>query len=107
MKINKKKLKEIILEELNNMEEITSAAASSGEDGPISKSDLIKQQRATKGADLARSASGLSGQVAGVNVQALLNQISKALEAPGNQASANVVRLLQQALKQASQGAKE
>ena len=30
MKINKKKLKEIILEELNNMEEITSAAASSG-----------------------------------------------------------------------------
>ena len=105
MKINKQKLKEIILEELNNMEEITSAAASSGEDGPISKSDLIKQQRATKGADLARSASGLSGQE--VNVQGLLNQISKALEAPGNQASANVVRLLQQALKQASQGAKE
>ena len=105
MKINKQKLKEIILEELNNMEEITSAAASSGEDGPITKSDLIKQQRATKGADLARSASGLSGQE--VNVQALLNQISKALEAPGNQASANVVRLLQQALKQASQGAKE
>ena len=105
MKINKQKLKQIILEEIGNLEEISSAAADSGEDGPISKSDLVKQQRATRGADLARSASGLSGQE--VNVQALLNKIGKALEAPGNQASANVIRLLQQALQQASKGAQE
>tara|TARA_A100001015_G_scaffold320401_1_gene446629 strand:- start:2419 stop:2733 length:315 start_codon:yes stop_codon:yes gene_type:complete len=104
MKINKLKLKEIILEEINNMEEIMSTSASA-DDAPMSKSDLVKQQRATRGADLARSASGLSGQE--VNVQALLNKIGKALQAPGNQASANVIRLLQQALQQASKGAQE
>ena len=104
MKINKLKLKEIILEEINNMEEIMSTSASA-DDAPMSKSDLVKQQRATKGADLARSASGLSGQE--VNVQGLLNKIGKALEAPGNQANANVIRLLQQALQQASKGAQE
>ena len=51
MKINKLKLKEIILEEINNMEEIMSTSASA-DDAPMSKSDLVKQQRATRGADL-------------------------------------------------------
>ena len=100
MKINKKILKQIITEEL---EEITSAAA--GDDGVVSRADLVKQQRSTKGADLARDASGLSGQE--VSAQALLNSLSKILAQPGNQAGANVVRLLQQALVQAKKGVKQ
>ena len=95
MKINKQKLKQIILEELSGIEE----------NEPITRSDLIKKQRATRGADLATDAAGLSQTE--VNAQDMLNKLGEIISAKGNQASPEVLRFLGQALQAAQKGVKQ
>jgi len=95
MKINKQKLKQIILEELEGIEE----------NEPISRADLIKKQRATRGADLANQAAGLSQTE--VTAQDMLNKLGEIIGAKGNQAGPEVLRYLGQALQAAQKGAQQ
>ena len=96
MKINKQKLKQIILEELNGVEENKK---------PMSRADLIKKQRATRGTDLATQASRLSQTE--VTAQDMLNKLGETISAKGNQASPEVLRYLGLALEAAQKGANE
>ena len=95
MKINKQKLKQIILEELNGVEE----------NKPMSRADLIKKQRATRGTELATQASRLSQTE--VTAQDMLNKLGETISAKGNQASPEVLRYLGLALEAAQKGANE
>ncbi len=95
MKINKQKLKQIILEELNGVEE----------NKPMSRADLIKTQRKVRGTELATQASRLSQTE--VTAQDMLNKLGETISAKGNQASPEVLRYLGLALEAAQKGANE